>query len=213
MEFIPSLPVLSAFTVAAIILTLTPGPDMTLFLGRALTQGRAAGMAAMLGAASGVIIHTLLAAFGISALIQASPTGFFALKIVGALYLLWLAIQAVREGSAFALEAEKKRQTSLFNNWLTGIGINMLNPKIIIFFITFLPQFVTTSDPNAAGKMIFLGLYFISLAVFCSVFMIIAVDKLSATLKRKPRITRVIDWIFAGVFSAFAVRILLTERG
>ncbi len=213
MDFIPSLPVLSAFTIAALVLTLTPGPDMTLFLGRALTQGRAAGIAAMLGASSGIVIHTLLAAFGISALIQASPNGFLALKVIGALYLLWLAIQAIREGSAFALEAENKKKTSLFGNWLTGLGINMLNPKIIIFFITFLPQFVTTNDPNAAAKMIFLGLYFIALAIFCSVFMIIAVDKLSATLKRNPKITRIIDWVFAGVFSAFAVRILLTERG
>ncbi|MEM7289091.1 MAG: LysE family translocator [Pseudomonadota bacterium] len=213
MEFIPSLPILSAFTVAGLILTLTPGPDMTLFLGRALTQGRAAGMAAMLGASSGIVIHTLLAAFGISALIQASPTGFLILKVAGALYLLWLAIQAIREGSSFALESQGSKQKSLVSNWLTGIGINLLNPKIIIFFITFLPQFVTTDDPNAAGKMIFLGFYFISLAIFCSFFMIVAVDKLSSTLKRNPKVTRVIDWLFAGVFSAFAVRILITERG
>ncbi len=213
MEFLPSIAVLSAFTLAALALTITPGPDMTLFLGRALTQGRAAGMAAMLGAATGVVIHTLLAAFGISALIQASPNGFFVLKAAGALYLMWLAVQAVREGSSFALEAETQKKTSLTSNWLTGIGINLLNPKIVIFFITFLPQFVTPSDPNAAGKMIFLGLYFIAIAVFCCTFMIIAVDRLSATLKRNPKITRVIDWVFAGVFSAFAVRILFTERG
>lgn len=213
MDFLPTAAVLSAFTLAALILTITPGPDMTLFLGRALTQGRAAGMAAMLGAATGVVIHTLLAAFGISALIQASPNGFLALKIVGALYLMWLAVQAIREGSSFALEAEQQKKTSLLSNWLTGIGINLLNPKIVIFFITFLPQFVTTADPNAAAKMIFLGLYFIAIATFCCTFMIIAVDRLSATLKQNPKITRVIDWIFAGVFSAFAIRILFTERG
>lgn len=212
MDFIPSLPVLSAFTLAALILTLTPGPDMTLYLGRALTQGRAAGLAAMFGMAFGNIIHTLLAAFGISALIQASPNGFLALKVAGALYLLWLAIQAIREGSAFLLETGGKKKSSLGANWLTGIGINLLNPKIIIFFITFLPQFVTTEDPDAAAKMVFLGFYFILIALACSVPMIIAVDSLSVTLKRNPRITRVIDWIFAGVFSAFAVRIILIER-
>lgn len=213
MEFIPSLTVMSAFTLAALALTLTPGPDMTLFLGRALTQGPAAGIAAMLGASSGVVIHTLLAAFGISALIQASPVGFLVLKIVGALYLLWLAIQAIREGSAFSLEAGEKAKVSLFKNWLTGIGINLLNPKIVIFFITFLPQFVTTSDPNAAGKMIFLGFYFIAIAIVCSIFMILAVDRVADSLKRNPKITRVIDWLFASVFSVFAVRILFTERG
>lgn len=213
MDFLPSLPVLSAFTVAALLLTLTPGPDMTLFLGRALTQGRAAGMAAMFGAATGVIIHTLLAAFGISALIQASPNGFLALKIVGALYLLWLAIQAIREGSAFSLEEAKTKPKSLTSNWLTGIGINMLNPKIILFFITFLPQFVSTADTNATGKMIFLGFYFITLACICCSFMIYAVDKVADTLKRNPKVTRAIDYLFASVFSAFAIRILFTERG
>ncbi|MEM8650352.1 MAG: LysE family translocator, partial [Pseudomonadota bacterium] len=167
MEFLPSWPVFGAFTVAAFILTITPGPDMTLFLGRALTQGRAAGMAAMLGASSGIVIHTLLAAFGISALIQASPNGFLTLKIVGAVYLLWLAVQAVRQGSAFSVENENVRKASLANSWATGVWINLLNPKIILFFITFLPQFVTPGDPNAAGKMIFLGLYFIVFAGLC----------------------------------------------
>lgn len=213
MEFIPSLAVLAAFTLPAVVLTLTPGPDMTLFLSRALTHGPAAGMAAMLGASSGIIIHTLLAAFGISALIKASPTGFLVLKIVGALYLLWLAVQAIREGSTFALEAGEKRQTNILTNWLTGIGINLVNPKIVIFFITFLPQFVTSTDPNAAGKMIFLGLYFIVIAIICCSFMIFAVDQVADSLKRNPKITRVIDWLFAGIFSAFAIRILFTDRG
>lgn len=213
MDFLPSLPVFSAFTIAALILTLTPGPDMTLFLGRALSQGRAAGMAAMFGAATGVVIHTLLAAFGISALIQASPNGFLALKIVGALYLMWLAIQAIREGSAFSIEEAKTKPKSLASNWMTGIGINMLNPKIILFFITFLPQFISPTDPNATGKMIFLGFYFITIACICCSLMIYAVDRVAVTLKRNPKVTRAIDWLFAGVFSAFAIRILFTERG
>ena len=213
MEFLPTLPVLSAFTIAALILTLTPGPDMTLFLGRALTQGRMAGMAAMLGASSGIVIHTLLAAFGISALIQASPNGFLALKIIGALYLLWLAFQAIRQGSAFSVEGRRSQHATLLNNWLSGIGINLLNPKIILFFITILPQFVSTSDPHASAKMVFLGIYFIAIAVVFSSAMIYAVDRVSTTLKRNPRITRIIDWAFAGVFSAFAIRIIFTERG
>ena len=213
MDFLPSLPVLSAFTIAALILTLTPGPDMTLFLGRALSQGRTAGLATLFGASTGVVIHTLLAAFGISALIQASPNGFLVLKIVGAIYLLWLAIQAIRQGSAFSLEEAKTKPKSLTNNWLTGIGINLLNPKIILFFITFLPQFISPGDTNAASKMIFLGFYFIFIGGICCSIMIYAVDRVAGTLKQNPKVTRAIDWLFAGVFSAFAIRILFTERG
>ncbi len=213
MEFLPSLPVLAAFTLASFVLTITPGPDMTLFLGRALGQGRAAGLAAMFGAVTGIVIHTLLAAFGISALLAASPKAFLALKIVGALYLLWLAVDAIRNGSAFTLKSEKTRQTTLFGNWLTGIGINLMNPKIVLFFITFLPQFITPGDPNAMGKIIFLGLYFILFACVCCSLMIIAVDHIAANLKKNRKVTRFIDWLFAGIFSAFAIRMLLTERG
>ena len=213
MDFLPSLSVFSAFTVAAFILTVTPGPDMTLFLGRALSQGRAAGMAAMLGASTGVIIHTLLAAFGVSALLATSPTGFFILKIVGAVYLLWLAVQAIRQGSAFTLETGMDKPASFVQNWLTGIGINLLNPKIVLFFITFLPQFITPGDEHAAAKMIFLGAYFIVFAIISTSMMIYAVDKVADTLKKNRKVTRMIDWVFASVFSAFAIRILLTERG
>jgi len=213
MEFIPSLPVLSAFTLTAFILTLSPGPDMALFIGRALTHGRSAGMAAMLGAMAGLLIHTFLVTFGISALIKASPNSFLALKFIGAIYLLWLAIQAIRQGSVFTTNEDKTPSKSGWNNWLTGLGINLLNPKIILFYITFLPQFVSPIDENASSKIFFLGCYFVVLAtVLCSA-MIYAVDKFANVLRQHPKVIRIIDWLFAGIFSAFAIKILLTERG
>lgn len=210
MDFIPELGPVLAFTVAAIVLTITPGPDMTLFLGRTLSQGRAAGIAAMLGASSGVIAHTTLAAFGLSALIAASPEAFAALKIAGAAYLVFLAVQAIRHGSSFDLDAALVRRQSLASNWMTGVGINLLNPKIILFFVTFLPTFVSASDPAATGKLFFFGIYFIVIAVPISVAMILAADRFAAALKARPKIMRGIDWLFASVFSAFAVSILMT---
>lgn len=212
MTFIPELPTLLAFTLAAFVLTITPGPDMTLFLGRTLSEGRAAGMAAMLGAASGIVVHTSLAAFGISALIAASPQAFLALKIVGAGYLVYLAVQAIRGGSTFKLDGKAAgRPHSLLSNWLTGLGINLLNPKIVLFFVTFLPQFVSARDADVTGKLFFLGMFFIILAVPMSVAMILTADRFAAALKRRPKVMRAIDWLFASVFSAFAVRILLTQ--
>lgn len=212
MSFVPDLPALFAFTLAAVILTITPGPDMTLFLGRTIAQGRAAGMAAMLGATSGVVLHTTLAAFGLSALIAASPEAFLALKVVGAGYLVFLAVQAVRSGSALNLDDTKpKRQTSLFATYATGIGINLLNPKIVLFFVTFLPQFVSVSDPHAAGKLFFLGLYFIVIATPMAIAMILAADRFARFLKSKPKVMRAIDYVFASVFSAFALQILLAR--
>lgn len=212
MTFIPDASVLAAFTLAVAVLIITPGPDMTLFLGKTLAQGRAAGMAAMLGASSGLVVHTLFAAFGLSALLAASETAFTAVKLAGALYLLWLAVDAIRNGSALTLEREGQARQPLTRVWLMGVGINLLNPKIVLFFVTFLPQFVSASDPDAGAKLMFLGFYVIAFAVPSCAAMILLADRISALVRRSPRITRAIDWLFASVFAAFAVTILL-ERG
>ncbi|MBD8555468.1 LysE family translocator [Rhizobium sp. CFBP 8762] len=211
MSFIPDWPILVQFAIATLILSLTPGPDMTLFVGRTLSEGRAAGFACMAGACSGIVIHTSMVALGLSALIVASPSAFLALKIVGAGYLVYLAVQAIRKGSAFSPELGTGRKHSLFQHWATGLGINLLNPKIILFNMTFLPQFVSAADPHAPGKLFFLGLSFIPLSLPMIIPMVLAADTFSAALKKNPTVTRVIDWLFAGIFSAFAVKILLAQ--
>lgn len=184
---------------------------MTLFVGRTLSEGRAAGFACMLGASTGILMHTAMVALGLSALILASPKAFLLLKFAGAGYLVWLAVQAIRYGSAFSPETERRRARPLLKNWITGIGINLLNPKIILFFMTFLPQFVSVNDPNAPGKLLFLGGLSVVIAIPVVTPMILAADSFSSMMKRSPRMTRIIDWLFAGVFSAFAVKILLTD--
>ncbi|HEX2257955.1 MAG TPA: LysE family translocator, partial [Afifellaceae bacterium] len=195
MDFLPSLPVLAAYSVAAVALTLTPGPDMALFLGKAVTVGRAAGVAAMLGAACGVLIHTLLVALGLSALLAASATAFLVLKIAGAVYLAWLAVEAVRHGSGLNLDrAGPARREHLSRVFLKGLGINLLNPKIIMFFVTFLPQFVSPGDPHAAGKLVFLGITFLVIAVPICLVMIAFAARLAGFLKRSPKVMRGIDW-------------------
>ncbi|EHK58515.1 LysE family translocator [Allomesorhizobium alhagi] len=211
MPFIPEASIIVQFAVATFIIAITPGPDMTLFVGRALSAGRAAGFACMFGAMTGVIIHTALVALGLSALIVASPQAFLVLKIFGAGYLVWLAYQAIRNGSAFSPEKKAGSGRSLFQNWATGLGINLLNPKIILFFMTFLPQFVSANDPNAPGKLLFLGLLFIPLSLPVTAPMVIAADKFAGLLKKNPTVTRVVDYLFAGVFSAFALKILTAQ--
>ena len=211
MPFIPEASIILQFAIATFIIAITPGPDMTLFVGRALSEGRAAGFACMFGAMTGIIIHTALVALGLSALIVASPQAFLVLKICGASYLVWLAWQALRHGSAFSPEKKAGPGRSLFENWATGLGINLLNPKIILFFMTFLPQFVSASDPNAPGKLFFLGLLFIPLSLPVTTPMVIAADKFAGLLKKNPTVTRIVDYLFAGVFSAFALKILTAQ--
>lgn len=211
MSFVPDFSTIVQFAIATFIITITPGPDMTLFLGRALSQGKWAGIACMSGAMTGIVIHTTLVAVGLSALLVASPTAFWTLKIGGAGYLVWLAIQAVRHGTAFNPDSSQTAPASFAKNWATGLGINLLNPKIILFFMTFLPQFVTPGDPNAPGQLFFLGMMFIVEALPFTVAMILVADSLASLLRRSQVVTRVVDYLFAGVFSAFAVKILTTQ--
>lgn len=211
MTFIPETHLLVQFSIAVFIIAITPGPDMTLFVGRAIAHGRTAGLACMAGAMTGILIHTSLVALGLSALIVASPQAFMALKLFGAVYLVWLAIQAIRHGSAFKPEQRSGPTRSLLRNWATGLGINLLNPKIVLFFMTFLPQFVSASDPHAPQKLFFLGLMFIPLSLPVTVPMVLAADRFAQFLRRAPRVMRAVDYLFAGIFSAFAVRILMSD--
>ena len=179
MPFLPDLNVMLAYTAAAVILVITPGPDMTLFLGQTLSGGRARGIAAYLGASAGLVVHTMLAAFGLSALLAHSAAAFGMLKIAGVAYLIWLAVYALRHGSALSLAPGSTDPQPLGQVFLMGVGINLLNPKIIMFFLTFLPQFVSASDPHAGAKLSFLGLYFIVLAVPICLVLIVTANRIS----------------------------------
>jgi len=209
-SFVPDLPVLAAFLVASVILGITPGPDMTYFLSRTVAQSRAAGFAALGGVSVGLVIHSVLVAAGLSVLLAASATAFTVLKIVGALYLAWLAIDAIRHGSALSLETGGPREP-LRAVFLKGMGINLLNPKVIMFFVTFLPQFVAAADLHASGKLLFLGLMFMAVNVPVCGALILAADRIALLLKRSSLATRLVDWAFAGVLGAFAVRLAFTQ--
>ena len=208
MSFLPDGDVLAAYTVACFVLFITPGPDMSLFLAKTVAGGRRAGIAAMLGAQAGCCVHTMLAALGLSALLAASATAFLALKLVGGLYLLWLAVDAIRHGSALTVRGGTKPEASAWRTFLLGLGVNLTNPKVVLFFVTFLPQFVSAGDPYAARKLVFLGLYFVLFNLPLCALLVLGADRVLALLKTRPRIVRAIDYAFAGIFGAFAVKIL-----
>ncbi len=211
MDFLPSFATLLTFTGMSLLLAITPGPDMTLSISRAFAQGSRRALYVVVGTTFGVMIHTMLVAFGVSALITASPTAFFLLKTGGAAYLLWLAIQAVRYGSNLKVEAVNGPAGSVWGNISTGLWVNLLNPKVIIFFMTFLPQFVTAGDPAVTHKLLFLGFFFIVVGMPINVIVIFAADRLAKWLQANPKVLRGIDYTFAGVFSLFAAKIFMTQ--
>ncbi|OCJ03101.1 threonine transporter RhtB [Rhizobium sp. AC44/96] len=211
MDFLPSFPTLLAFAAATLLLAATPGPDMTLSISRSLAQGKKAALFVVLGTSLGIVAHTMLVAFGISALITASPTAFLILKTGGAGYLLWLAIQAVRLGSKLSIKKVEEVKATPFANISSGFWVNLLNPKVIIFFMTFLPQFVSAGDPAVTHKLLFLGLCFIIIGMPVNAAVVFAADWLSSWLQKNRKVLRGMDYTFAGVFSVFAAKILLTQ--
>lgn len=209
--FIPDLSVILAFALASLALAVTPGPDMALFVSRTMNWGRGHGFATVLGAISGIAVHTMLVAFGVSLLIVAAPAAFWALKIVGALYLIWLAIQAIRNGGGILVAKAGGQQPRWGQSYLTGLGINLTNPKVALFFVTFLPQFVSAADPQAPGKLIFLGVEFVLVSLPVVIAVVLFAEWLTRTLREKAWVGKALNWSFAAVFMAFAATILLAE--
>ena len=209
--FIPDLSVILAFALAAFVLAITPGPDMALFVSRTINFGRPHAFATMAGALTGIAVHTSLVAFGISVLIITAPAAFWLLKITGALYLIWLAIQAIRDGGGLLVTRAAGNQPSLLQSYLTGLGINLTNPKVALFFVTFLPQFVSADDPGAAGKLLFLGAEFVVVSLPIVIAIVLAAEWLTTTLRESKWFGRALNWSFAAVFLAFAATILLAE--
>lgn len=211
-SFVPEPSILLPFALASFVLAVTPGPDMALYVGRAISDGRRAGLACLLGCSTGVLVHTMLVAFGVAALLVAAPRLFLALKVGGALYLLWLAWATLRHGSSFTPAAAATRERPWWSHFLAGLGMNLLNPKIVLFFLTFLPQFVSASDPHAPAKLVFLGLFFLAVAVPTILPMILGAEAFSRFLRTRPRVMRALDWLLASVFGAFALSVLRVAR-
>lgn len=211
LDWLPSLPVLLAYSAAVFLIAITPGTDMALFISRTVSGGRRAGFAAMLGAVSGLVIHALLAAFGLSALLAASATAFSIVKIAGALYLLWLALGAIRHGSSLTITAQPQEARPLRRDFLIGLGINLTNPKVVMFFVTFLPQFIDAGDASASARLLFLGLWFLAIGMPVSAAIILMADRFTALMQSSPRLMRSFDYGFAALMVAFAVRLVLAR--
>ena len=210
LDLLPNSLALAGFVAAVVVMALTPGPDMILYLGKTIAQSRRAGLVTFAGAASGLLVHTLFAALGLSALLAASATAFSMLKVAGAAYLLYLAYDAIRHGSTFRLDPGQPAER-LGALYVKGLLVNLLNPKIIVFFLTFLPQFVTPGEANASAKLLVLGVAFIVIAAPICLLQILAAGAIARLLKRSRWATRTVDYLFAGVMAAFALRLALAE--
>lgn len=198
------------FATAVLVLNATPGVDLLLTVTRTLQGGARAGAAAALGIELGCIVHALAAAFGLAALLAVSATAFTLLKWAGAAYLLWLAWGMARtawRGSAPAAQAPDAAPRSLAAEVRVGLLTNVLNPKVALFFLAFLPQFIAPSTPDKTLAFLGLGAWF----VLQSGLFLIGVVLLAAQARRLPASPRLGRWLHglgAALFAGLAVRMV-----
>jgi threonine/homoserine/homoserine lactone efflux protein len=202
---------LLTFLAAAILLTLSPGPDNMMVLGIGMAKGRARGMAFGLGCALGCLSHTLLAVIGVSALIAASPLAFTSLKVCGGLYLAWMGLHAIRSrGGANASRAEGVTESAR-TLFFRGVFANAINPKVALFFLSFLPQFVAAQRGDANLQTALLGLAFTAQAAILFGMLGFFSGSVGAWLQQRPRAGMWMDRIAGAIFIGLGLRLIVAR--
>jgi|SRR5690554_233939 len=199
---------LISFTIATLALALSPGPDNIYVLTQSLVNGTKSGIATTAGLISGCIVHTTLLAFGVSAIITTSEEIFYGIKILGACYLLYLAYSVFKSDSeiTFTNNPPKKTYWQLFK---TGVIMNLLNPKVMIFFLAFFPGFLWDKDGNTVYQFYVLGITFMIVSFFVFSLIALLAGRISNLLMKWKRINTVLKWLQIVVFVGIAVFILL----
>lgn len=192
------------FVVAVFLLNVTPGPDTAYIVGRSVAQGRGAGLMSALGISAGCCVHSLACAFGLTALLAASATAFTVIKFVGALYLIYLGVRLIFAKPPAAADAATPRAAgapkSLRQLFLQGFWTNVLNPKVVLFFVSFFPQFVTTGSDHKALAFLTLGAVFVLMSMVWNSFVAYIAGSVTQRFSGKPGVKR---WLDRGVGSAF----------
>ncbi len=199
------------FSLATVALAISPGPDNIYVLTQSLTNGAKSGIATTAGLISGCIVHTTLLAFGISIIITASPVVFFSIKVFGACYLLYLAWKVYRSDANISIgnKASKKSHWQLFKQ---GVFMNLVNPKVLIFFLAFFPAFLWDESGNTVSQFYILGITFmvVSFIVFSGIALL--AGSISSYLLTHKNTGFVLKWLQILVFVGIAVYILLPEK-
>ncbi|WP_027348817.1 LysE family translocator [Halotalea alkalilenta] len=200
------------FFAAALVINLTPGPDMLYWLGKSCVQGRRIGLWAAAGLWCGTLFHVSAAAVGLSALLVASSTLFTLVKLLGAAYLCWLGIQALRNaGSGLAPRAAAKGPVSGWATFRQGVLIDVLNPKTALFFMAFLPQFVRPELADVWpvwAQLAVLGCLVTLVAVPVELALILCASRMTLWLRSRENVARWLDRLLGAMFIGLGVRLL-----
>ena len=209
-ELLPPLPVFLAFVAAGLALNIVPGADMTFVIANAARGGRREGIIAALGIGAGTLVHILAAVLGLSAILAASQTAFTIIKWIGAVYLAWIAISLVRSSHQSISEAGPRR-----SGWAllrAAALVNILNPKVALFFLAFLPQFVDPHATAPALQILCLGLWFDIVGTIVNLIIGIAAAGAAQRLRHISWLGRGARYLAATAMGALAVRLAFAER-
>ena len=208
------------FILAAILLNLTPGTDSMYIITRSISQGQTAGFYSVLGITSGILVHTLLAALGLSVLLANSPTAFMIVKYIGAAYLCYLGLKMLlsKNSSSIANHLSKDQNVNsrkAVDGWQIykqGVLTNTFNPKVALFFLAFFPQFIDASYAYGMLSFLMLGLTFATTGFIWCLCLAMLASKFSKKLRENPKIESMMNKISGVVFMGLGIK-LLTEKG
>jgi threonine/homoserine/homoserine lactone efflux protein len=201
------------FVMAGLLLNITPGPDMAYIMGRSAQLGVRAGAVAAIGISAGCWVHITAAALGLSAILATSAEAFLILKLVGAAYLVWVGVSLLRHaGAGSAANDDGAAATSLRAIFLQGFLTNALNPKVALFFLALMPQFISAGSTNKVGAFLLLGLSFVALGVVWCLVLAVGAAHLRGAFLRRPSMASILNKVAGVMFIALGLRLATVRQ-
>ncbi|CAB3752621.1 LysE family translocator [Paraburkholderia humisilvae] len=207
------------FLVAVFLLNVTPGPDTAYIVGRSVAQGRSAGLMSALGISAGCCVHSLACAFGLTALLAASATAFTVIKFVGAIYLIYLGVRLVLAKPAGSAPATASAQQpalaapkSMRQLFLQGFWTNVLNPKVVLFFVSFFPQFVNAGTDHKALAFLALGVVFVVMSTVWNSFVAWVAGSVTRRFSGQPAVKKWLDRVVGSAFVGLGLKLATASR-
>jgi RhtB (resistance to homoserine/threonine) family protein len=201
------------FFSAALALNLSPGPDLIYILSRSIAHGRRVGLASVAGVCTGAFVHVVAASIGLSAVLATSATAFTIVKYVGAAYLIYLGVKSLRSaGATFVSANGTELDRSLWRAFRQGVLIDVLNPKVAVFFMAFLPQFVRPEHGREMLQLVMLGTLVICVAIVVEVSFVLAASKATIFFRANPTATVWLDRVLGSVLIGLGIRLAMSEQ-
>ncbi|HHL4082651.1 LysE family translocator [Burkholderia sola] len=204
------------FVFAVFLLNITPGPDTAYIVGRSVAQGRGAGLMSAFGISAGCCVHALACAFGLTALLAASATAFTVIKLVGAAYLIYLGVRMIIAKQAAAPSGAEAAQAAaaqpLRQLFMQGFWTNVLNPKVVLFFVSFFPQFVSADSPHKAWAFLTLGAVFVAMSTVWTSLVAWVAGSVTQRFSGKPGVKKWLDRTVGSAFVGLGLRLAASQR-